>query len=88
MNYTVIRLTKSEELPKAFKCGLIQLYQSVFSEPPYQEYFSDNGFSKAPSQNLPRYFRLCCYKYTFEYKRGEPCSTITLPESWISCRGR
>jgi ribosomal protein S18 acetylase RimI-like enzyme len=39
---TVVRANTLEDIEKAFSCGLVELYQNIFSEPPYLEYFSDD----------------------------------------------
>ncbi len=36
------RVLSISELNSAYDCGLVSLYQKVFSEPPYYEYFSNN----------------------------------------------
>jgi ribosomal protein S18 acetylase RimI-like enzyme len=37
---TVVRANTLQDIDQAFSCGLIQLYQDIFSDPPYEEYFS------------------------------------------------
>lgn len=41
LSYTIETVSTAAELESAFKQGLIDLYKSVFSEPPYEESFDD-----------------------------------------------
>jgi hypothetical protein len=42
----IIRVNELKELEQAFSCGLIQVYQNIFSEPPYEEYFCDDDVAQ------------------------------------------
>lgn len=39
-DFKIFQVTNVEQIKEALKTGLIQLYQEIFAEPPYQEYFS------------------------------------------------
>ncbi|MCT7972100.1 GNAT family N-acetyltransferase [Laspinema olomoucense] len=42
VSYTVVRANTLQDIEEAFSCGLIKLYQDIFSDPPYEEYFSSD----------------------------------------------
>ncbi|MEA5419828.1 GNAT family N-acetyltransferase [Spirulina sp. CCNP1310] len=41
-DYTIVRANTLQDLDKAFSCGLIKLYQDIFADQPYEEYFSND----------------------------------------------
>jgi hypothetical protein len=38
----ILQLIGLKHLPEAFEGGLVKLYQEIFAEPPYLEYFIDD----------------------------------------------
>ncbi|NEP56570.1 MAG: GNAT family N-acetyltransferase [Symploca sp. SIO2G7] len=41
-SYRIVNCESQQELDRAFTSGLVGLYQEVFAESPYEEYFSDH----------------------------------------------
>lgn len=41
-SYAIVRANTLQDLDEAFSCGLIKLYQDIFADQPYEEYFSND----------------------------------------------
>jgi len=41
-SYAIVRANTLQDLDEAFSCGLIKLYQDIFADQPYEEYFSSD----------------------------------------------
>jgi ribosomal protein S18 acetylase RimI-like enzyme len=83
-NYKIVRANTLQELEEAFACGLIQLYQDIFSEPPYEERFS----SESVAQTFTSYFNHDVDNriLVFAYLGGEVvafCAAVALNGKWL-----
>jgi ribosomal protein S18 acetylase RimI-like enzyme len=83
-SYNIVRVKGLQELEQAFSYGLIQAYQSIFAEPPYEEYFSDDRVREM----FNAYFSHDTENQTviLAYKENEVvafCSAVPFNEKWL-----
>jgi ribosomal protein S18 acetylase RimI-like enzyme len=82
-SYEIVQADSCQDLDKAFSCGLISLYKDIFSDPPYEEYFSDDDVISM----FYSYFEdeikypLILFAYLEQEIIGF-CTAVPLNESW------
>lgn len=83
-DYKIVRAKGLEELEEAFSSGLIQVYQNIFAEPPYEEYFSEDRvrqmFNAYFSHDTDNQIVLLAY---IESQVIAFCSTVPFNDKWL-----
>jgi ribosomal protein S18 acetylase RimI-like enzyme len=82
--HKIVRANTLQDLEKAFSCGLIQVYQDIFADPPYEEHFSSDFVAKM----FTTYFDRCIENKVllFSYVENEVvafCSAVPLSRTWL-----
>jgi ribosomal protein S18 acetylase RimI-like enzyme len=83
-NYAIVRANSLHDLDEAFSCGLINLYQDIFSDPPYEEYFSDDDVISMFRSYFEKEIETSLVLFTYlEREIIAFCMAVPLNERWL-----